>query len=322
MFLSAYHATGKAGERTGQLLGAYLNGKLGYLPEELKSEGEKNQEETVQVFGKYKTVAKKVRPVLGTTPEEFRIERNIIGDPLKDMPPLNPNPPEFRPTGRYTEECKQIIDKAHQGEFLWPEEHIDLNPEHRPLNAVMAQRIFQGWEQQHEADLEEDFDDLGPQNDIPSEDDLKYVDSVQQRPAEQLDPPLDVPLGPQDDISSNDDLEYVDPVQQRPAQQIDPPLDVPLGLYDDIPSDNDLKYVDPVQQRPAEQLDPLLDVPLGPQDDIPSDDDLDYVDPVQQRPAEDLDPAPPNHPAGLQNPAEQPPLELLIPPELGPIQPI
>ncbi|KAG5715838.1 hypothetical protein E4T56_gene17884 [Termitomyces sp. T112] len=106
------------------------------------------------------------------------------------------------------------------------EEHIDLNPEHRPLNAVMAQRIFQGWEQQHEADLEEDFNDLGPQNDIPSEDDLEYVDPVQQRPAEQLDPPLDVPLGPQDDIPSDDDLEYVDPVQQRPAEQLDPPLDV------------------------------------------------------------------------------------------------
>ncbi|KAG5319771.1 hypothetical protein C0989_000878, partial [Termitomyces sp. Mn162] len=74
--------------------------------------------------------------------------------------------------------------------------------------------------------------------------------------------------------------------------------------------------------RPAEQLDPPLDVPLGPQDDIPSDDDLDYVDPVQQRPAEDLDPAPPNHPAGLQNPAEQPPLELPIPPQLDPIQPV
>ncbi|KAG5327896.1 hypothetical protein C0989_011041 [Termitomyces sp. Mn162] len=111
----------------------------------------------------------------------------------------------------------------------------------------MAQRIFQGWEQQHEADLEEDFNDLGPQNNIPSEDDLEYVDPVQQRPAEQLDPPLDVPLGPQDDISSDDDLEYVDPVQQKPAEQLDPPLD---------------------------------------------------------RPAEDLDPAPPNHLAGLQNPAE------------------
>ncbi|KAG5721440.1 hypothetical protein E4T56_gene13169 [Termitomyces sp. T112] len=71
----------------------------------------------------------------------------------------------------------------------------------------MAQRIFQGWQQQHEADLEEDFNDLGPQNDIPSEDDLEYVDPTKHQPAEQMDPPLDVPLGPQDDIPSDDDLE-------------------------------------------------------------------------------------------------------------------
>ncbi|KAG5337031.1 hypothetical protein C0989_011119 [Termitomyces sp. Mn162] len=76
-------------------------------------------------------------------------------------------------------------------------EHIDLNPEHRPLNAAMAQRIFQGWQQQHEADLEEDFNDLDPQNDIPSDDDLEYVDPARHQPAEQMDPPLDVPLGPQ-----------------------------------------------------------------------------------------------------------------------------
>ncbi|KAG5348541.1 hypothetical protein C0989_010036 [Termitomyces sp. Mn162] len=151
----------------------------------------------------------------------------------------------------------------------------------------MAQRIFQGWEQQHEADLEEDFNDLGPQNDIPSE----------------------------------DDLEYVDPAGHQPAEQLDPPLDVPLGLQDDIPSDDDLEYVDPAEHQPAEQLDPPLDVPLGLQDDIPSDDDLEYVDPVQQT-AKDLDPALLNYPAGLQNPVEQPSLELPIPPQLGPFQPI
>ncbi|KAG5716843.1 ATP-dependent DNA helicase PIF1 [Termitomyces sp. T112] len=145
-------------------------------------------------------------------------------------------------------------ERASQEEELFRAEHIDLNPEHRPLNAAMAQRIFQGWEQQHEADLEEDFNDLGPQNDIPSEDDLEYVDPAQHQLVEQLDPPLDDPLGPQDDMSSDDGLEYVDPAQQRPA--------------------------------------------------------------------EDLDPALPNHPAGLQNPAEQPPLELPIPPQLGPIQPV
>ena len=65
------------------------------------------QLEKLEVFSKkYKPVAKKVKPVLGTSTEEFRIERHIIGDPLADMPQLNPNPPEFKPTGRYTTECK------------------------------------------------------------------------------------------------------------------------------------------------------------------------------------------------------------------------
>ncbi|KAH0580371.1 hypothetical protein H2248_001872 [Termitomyces sp. 'cryptogamus'] len=64
----------------------------------------------------------------------------------------------------------------------------------------MAPRIFQGWQKQHEADLEEDFNDLGPQNDIPSEDDLEYDDPAGHQALEQLDPPLDNPLGPQDDI--------------------------------------------------------------------------------------------------------------------------
>jgi hypothetical protein len=53
---------------------------------------------------KYKPVALKVRPVLADLPDKFRITRNIIGDPLTDMPQLLPMPPPFQPTGRYTEE--------------------------------------------------------------------------------------------------------------------------------------------------------------------------------------------------------------------------
>jgi hypothetical protein len=47
---------------------------------------------------KYKPVAKKVRPVIGELPKKFQIERKIIGDPLDNIPTLNPNPPPFEPT--------------------------------------------------------------------------------------------------------------------------------------------------------------------------------------------------------------------------------
>ena len=71
---------------------------------------------------KYKKVADKVKPVLGTLPSEFRIEREIRGDPLAGLPVLPERPPEFTPRGRYTEERKEALDKLHSGEFLWPEE--------------------------------------------------------------------------------------------------------------------------------------------------------------------------------------------------------
>ncbi|KIK60554.1 hypothetical protein GYMLUDRAFT_105420, partial [Collybiopsis luxurians FD-317 M1] len=38
------------------------------------------------------------------------------------IPKLNSNPPEFKPTGQYTQERKEIIDKMHSENFLWPEE--------------------------------------------------------------------------------------------------------------------------------------------------------------------------------------------------------
>ena len=74
------------------------------------------------VFGKYKPVALKVKPVKAPLPEEFRIEQNIQGDPLAGLPNLPTNPPEYEPVGRYTEERKMIIDKNHSEDFLWDEE--------------------------------------------------------------------------------------------------------------------------------------------------------------------------------------------------------
>jgi hypothetical protein len=35
-------------------------------------------------------------------PEKFCIEHKIISNPLDDLPILNPNPPPFQPSDRYT----------------------------------------------------------------------------------------------------------------------------------------------------------------------------------------------------------------------------
>jgi hypothetical protein len=70
---------------------------------------------------KYKPVHLKVKPVIGELPDKFRIIRNIIGNPLKDLLTLPMNPLQFKPTGFYTKECKNKFDTLNNG-FLWPSE--------------------------------------------------------------------------------------------------------------------------------------------------------------------------------------------------------
>src|SRR3984885_6704991 len=67
--------------------------------------------ETFVAARKYKPVALRTKPVATFLPDKFRIIRNIVGDPLADMPALTPNPPPFAPTGRYTAKRRDIIDK-------------------------------------------------------------------------------------------------------------------------------------------------------------------------------------------------------------------
>ncbi|KAG6883183.1 hypothetical protein C0993_007477 [Termitomyces sp. T159_Od127] len=76
----------------------------------------------VQVKKKYKPVALKIKPVASSVPKEFRIERKILGNPLADMPPLDPNPPPFQPSGHFTEERRQQFLKDHNTGFLTPAE--------------------------------------------------------------------------------------------------------------------------------------------------------------------------------------------------------
>jgi hypothetical protein len=70
---------------------------------------------------KYKPVAQKVKSIIAELPDRFRIVRHIIGDPLEHMLTLNPNPPPFTPTGRYTYEHHAAVKMKHDG-FLWPAE--------------------------------------------------------------------------------------------------------------------------------------------------------------------------------------------------------
>jgi hypothetical protein len=71
---------------------------------------------------KYKPVAKKVKPVGTTLPEEFCIIRNIQGDPLADLPILSPHPINFTPTSQYKQASFDIIKKNHPHGFLTTEE--------------------------------------------------------------------------------------------------------------------------------------------------------------------------------------------------------
>lgn len=82
---------------------------------------EEKKTEVVGVYGKYKPVAIKVRPVKTTLPDEFRVKRELKGDPLEGMPILPIVPPPFTPGERYTLERKEIIDKLHKEDFMWPQ---------------------------------------------------------------------------------------------------------------------------------------------------------------------------------------------------------
>lgn len=111
-------------------------------------------EESIEVYAKtkkkYKPVAKKVRPVASHLPEHFRIVRNRVGDPLKNMPQLDANPPPFKPTGRYTQERHDLIDEIHR-EWLSPEEL-------RVLHDLMCkQELAFAWEESERGRFRQDM---------------------------------------------------------------------------------------------------------------------------------------------------------------------
>ena len=68
----------------------------------------------------YKKVANKTRPVATTLPENFRIIRHEHPNPLQNLRSLPTHPPEFSPTGRFTQERRNAMDLGK--DFLTPEE--------------------------------------------------------------------------------------------------------------------------------------------------------------------------------------------------------
>ena len=69
----------------------------------------------------YKKVARKVRPVPASLPEDFRTIRRIPSDPLLTLPKLSPRPPDFVPGTRLTQERLDALGLDQKG-FLLPEE--------------------------------------------------------------------------------------------------------------------------------------------------------------------------------------------------------
>ena len=67
------------------------------------------------------------------------MQRDIKGDPLKDLPELPTHPRPFVPTGRFTQERKEIFDKNHDEGFLWEEELALLH------NIMMDQESGFAW---------------------------------------------------------------------------------------------------------------------------------------------------------------------------------
>jgi len=99
---------------------------------------------------KYKPVALKVRPIIGELPDKYRIIRNIIGDPLANLPTLNPRPIAFKPCGRYTQERMELFDKINAG-FLLKEERALMH------HFMMLHQDAFAWNDTERGHFREDF---------------------------------------------------------------------------------------------------------------------------------------------------------------------
>src|ERR1700743_3457785 len=127
---------------------------------------------------KYKPVALKTKPVYGDLPEKYRVKREIIGDPLKDIPMLPTNPDDFEPTGRYTEERKEIIDKIHDEDVLWDEERKLMH------HFMMLQNEAFAWDDSERGSFKHEF---FPPVEIPTVEHGVWIEKSIPIPRGQLD---------------------------------------------------------------------------------------------------------------------------------------
>lgn len=143
-----------------EILAKYLEGGVLSKEEEVVHliRSTKMVETDTRSIYKYKSVDKKIKPVIKELPAEFRIKREIKGDPLAGMPQLSPNPSDFEPTGRYTQERKDQFDNVHKGEFLLPEERRLMH------HFMMLQSLGFAWDDTERGRFREDF---FPPVDIP-----------------------------------------------------------------------------------------------------------------------------------------------------------
>lgn len=127
--------------------------RMGSTGPELVDPTAQKEKDVKEVFAgkKYKPVALKVRPVYEDSPEEYRIQRHIIGDPLQNLIPLTPHPPAFTPVGRYTQERKEMVDKMHDDGFLNEEE---MNLVHHML---MIHESAVAWTDEERGTFKEEF---------------------------------------------------------------------------------------------------------------------------------------------------------------------
>ena len=155
-FLSQTMSNKRFEDRDREILTNYLENqtwKVSVHQQQLERE-----EKRIESVFKYKPVALKVKPVIQELPSKFRIIREIKGDPLAEMPKLSFHPPEFSPTGRYSEDRMRELDEKHKGNFLLPEERKLLH------HLMMQQNQAFAWEDSERGRFREDF---FPPIDIP-----------------------------------------------------------------------------------------------------------------------------------------------------------